>query len=334
MNDAEQAAADGLANNAFIEIGLPVALAIIMIGVGLTLRLRDFHNVVYYPKALVLGSIAQIILMPCVALGMAYALDLSEHVAVGLVIVAACPGGATSNVFAFLAKGNLALSILMTALASLITIMTIPVFTNYALEMFTDRVLEDPLRLPFLDSVVTLGAIILIPVSIGMFIRSRSTELAGKLEGAVSAFGMIVLIFLIILITYSNRHDLVNLLVAAGPPVIALNLVGASIGLACGWIARAGFRDGLTLGIELGIKNATIGMMVPLSLLNSPQMAMAPSIYGLLMYVTAIVMIVVGRRHAHLNPLPDPDEIPAHIPDDPGFPDDHPEARTKDAEND
>lgn len=326
MEGAEATAADGLANNPFVEIGLPVSLAIIMIGVGLTLRPRDFHNVVYYPKALLLGSIAQILLMPCIALGLAYTLDLSEHIAVGLVIVAACPGGATSNVFAFLAKGNLALSILMTALASLITILTLPVFTNYALAMFTDKVLEDPIRLPFFDSVITLSAIILIPVSIGMFIRSRSTELAGKLEGAVSAFGMVVLILLIGLITYSNRNDLVNLLVAAGPPVILLNLMGASIGFACGWIARAGFRDGLTLGIEMGIKNATIGMMVPLSLLNSPQMAMAPSIYGLLMYITAIAMIVAGRRHAHLNPIPESDEIPAHIPDDPGFPDDHPQS--------
>ncbi|PCJ62170.1 MAG: hypothetical protein COA73_06890, partial [Candidatus Hydrogenedentota bacterium] len=120
-----------------------------------------------------------------------------------------------------------------------------------------------------------------------------------------------------------NRHDLVDLLVNAGPPVIILNLIGASIGLACGWVARAGFRDSLTLGIEIGIKNATIGMMVPLTLLNSPQMAMVPSIYGLLMYVTAIIMIIVGRRHAHLNPIPEVNEIPSHIPDDPGFPDDH-----------
>jgi bile acid:Na+ symporter, BASS family len=328
MDDANEAAVDGLANNPFIEIGLPVSLFIIMIGVGLTLRPRDFHNVVYYPKALVLGSIAQILLMPCVAFALAYAFGLSEHIAVGLVIIAACPGGATSNVFAFLAKGNLALSILMTALASLITILTIPVFTNFALGLFADQALEEPIRLPVVDSVVTLSVIILVPVSIGMFVRSRSAAIAGRLEGAVSAFGLFVLLLLIGLITYSNRHDLADLLVNAGPPVIALNLLGAAVGFACGWIARAGFRDGLTLGIEMGIKNATIGMMVPLTLLDSPQMAMAPSIYGLLMYVTAIAMIVVGRRHAHLNPIPEADEIPLHIPDDPGFPDDHPEAQS------
>jgi BASS family bile acid:Na+ symporter len=326
MDDANEPVIDGLANNPFIEIGLPVSLFIIMIGVGLTLRPRDFHNVVYYPKALVLGSIAQIILMPCVAFALAYGFGLSEHIAVGLVIIAACPGGATSNVFAFLAKGNLALSILMTAIASLITILTIPAFTNYALAMFADQALEEPIRLPVIDSVVTLSMIILVPVSIGMFIRSRSAAIAGKLEGIVSAFGMVILVLLIVLITYSNRHDLANLLVNAGPPVFALNVLGAGIGLACGWIARANLRDGLTLGIEMGIKNATIGMMVPLTLLDSPQMAMAPSIYGLLMYVTAIAMIFVGRRHAHLNPIPDAKEIPSHIPDDPGFPDDRPES--------
>jgi BASS family bile acid:Na+ symporter len=330
MDETNEDIAGGLADNAFVEVGLPVSLAIIMVGVGLTLRMRDFHNVVYYPKALVFGSIAQIILMPCIALALALALGLSEHIAVGLVIIAACPGGATSNVFAYLAKGNLALSILMTALASLVTIMTIPVFTNIALDWFTDQSLEEPLRLSFVDSVVTLCAIILVPVMIGMFIRSRSAKLAGKLEGAVGAFGMIILVLLIILITYSNRNNLVELLVSAGPPVIVLNLLGAGLGFACGWIARAGFKDGLTLGIEMGIKNATIGMMIPLSLLHSPESAMAPSIYGLLMYGTAIGMIIIGRRHAHVNALPDADEIPSHIPDDPGFPDDHPEYKRED----
>lgn len=326
MGDANEAAADGLANNPFVELGLPISLAIIMIGVGLTLKPTDFRNVVYYPKALILGSVAQILLMPCIAFGLAYALGLPEHIAVGLVIIAACPGGATSNVFAFLAKGNLALSILMTALASMITILSIPFFTNYALTLFTDQTLEEPLRLSFVESVVTLSAIILVPVSIGMFVRSRNAKIAGKLEGAVSAFGLFILILLIGLITYSNRNDLANLLVNAGPPVIILNLAGAFIGIVCGWITRVGFRDGLTLGIELGIKNATIGMMVPLSLLNSSQMAMAPSIYGLLMYITAIAMIIMGRRHAHLNPIPKAEEIPAHIPDDPDFPGDHPES--------
>lgn len=333
MNETNEELSAGLANNIFVEVGLPVSLAIIMVGVGLTLRMRDFHNVVYYPKPLLFGSIVQIVLMPGIAFALAFALGLSEHIAVGLVIIAACPGGATSNVFAYLAKGNLALSILMTVIASLLTIMTIPVFTNLALGWFSDQTLEEPLRLSFIDSVVTLCAIILVPVMVGMFIRSRNVSLAGKLEGAVGAFGMLILVLLIILITYSNRNNLVELLVAAGPPVILLNLLGAGLGFACGYIARAGFRDGLTLGIEMGIKNATIGMMVPLSLLDSPETAMAPTIYGLLMYATAIAMIVIGRRHAHVTALPHADEIPAHIPDDPGFPDDHPEAR-KEAKRD
>src|SRR5690606_929347 len=116
-----------------IQIGLPISLAIIMAGVGLTLRPRDFHNTIYYPRALILGSIGQLVLLPALAFGLAFLFRLPPMLAVGLVVIAACPGGTTSNVFAFLAKGNLALSILMTALASLITVITIPLYTNFAL---------------------------------------------------------------------------------------------------------------------------------------------------------------------------------------------------------
>lgn len=321
----ETSLAGVLEQNAAIQIGLPISLAIIMIGVGLTLRPKDFHNVVYYPKTLIFGGIAQILLMPAIAFLLAYLLKLPPAIAVGLVVIAACPGGTTSNVFAFLAKGNLALSILLTAGASMITVFTIPVFTNFALSLFTEQSMEAPLRLPVTQTVVMLLAIIFIPVMIGMGLRAKSASLATRMEGIVSLFGLLVLIALIVVIVYQTRNHLGQLLVQAGPPVLALNLAGIALGFAVAKLAGSDHRDGLTVAIELGIKNSTIGMMVTLTLLKSAEIAMPATIYGLLMYGSATLMIVHGRHYAGKSAMPT--DIPLHVPEDVGFPDDHPEAR-------
>jgi len=254
-------------------------------------------------------------------------LRLLPAIAVGLVVIASCPGGTTSNIFAFLAKGNLALSILMTAVASMITVFTIPLFTNIALNLFTEEVLEAPMRLPVTQTVALLVMIIFIPVMIGMAVRAKSVHLAGKLEGAVGAFGMLVLVSLIIMIVWRTRHHLVDLLIQAGPAVIALNLVGIAIGFLAAKLAGQDHRDGLTLAIELGIKNSTIGLMVTLTLLESAEIAMPAAIYGLLMYLSAAALVFHGRRYAHARPLTAPGEIPMHVPDDINFPDDHPEEK-------
>jgi len=121
-----------------IQIGLPVSLFIIMLGMGLTLTPRDFRNVVVYPRATIIGAIAQILLLPVLAFAIAWLLALPGPLAVGLVIIAACPGGTTSNLFTLLARGNVALSIVLTVLASFVTILTLPLFTNVAMQLHMD----------------------------------------------------------------------------------------------------------------------------------------------------------------------------------------------------
>ena len=119
-----------------VEIGLPAALFLIMVGMGLTLTPKDFREVLIAPRATVYGLVAQIVLLPLVGVGLAMTLDLSPALAVGLVIIAACPGGTTSNLFAFLGRGDVALSIVLTVAASLVTVVTLPMFTSWALGHF------------------------------------------------------------------------------------------------------------------------------------------------------------------------------------------------------
>jgi len=323
--DAENTLATALLGNPSIQIGLPISLFVIMTGVGLTLRLRDFRNVVHYPRLLVLGTLVQVLLLPLLAMALAMLFQAPAAVAVGLVIIAACPGGTTSNVFAYLARGNLALSILMTALASMITVLTLPFYTSWAIELFKQEALEQPLRLPVMQTIIMLLVVVFLPVMLGMALRAWKRQLAGKLEGAVSAFGLGVLFMLVVIIVYQTRDHLGELIVQAGPSVLALNVLGIASGFLLARLAGAAFADGLTLAMELGIKNSTIGLTVALTLLGSADIAMPAALYGMLMFFSAAALAMFGRRHARLSLSPSPGEIPPHIPDDVGFPDDRAE---------
>jgi BASS family bile acid:Na+ symporter len=278
-----------------IAIGLPIALFIIMIGMGLTLTLADFRREAEVPRGVVIGTLLQLLLMPLLGLLLMGWPGVSPAIAVGLVIVAACPGGTTSNLITFMARGNVALSIVLTVIASLATIATLPFWVNLALER-VNAASDVPLRLPFLQTVIMLSVLILIPVAIGMAVRSRSAALAARAEKAVSLFGALVLLLLIIAIAWTNRDRLGDLLAQAGPACAVLNLAGIGAGLLVSRLARLGWRDALTISVELGIKNSTIGLLVAMSMLDNIEMGVPSAVYGLMMYAFGFVLVSVGRR--------------------------------------
>jgi bile acid:Na+ symporter, BASS family len=278
-----------------IAVGLPIALFIIMIGMGLTLTLADFRRETQAPRGVIVGSALQLALMPVIGLLLMGWPDVSAAIAVGLVIVAACPGGTTSNLIAFMARGNVALSIVLTVVASLATIATLPFWVNLALER-VNAAGDAPLQLPFLQTVVMLTVLILIPVGIGMMIRARRADLAARAEKAVSLFGALVLLLLILGISWTNRDRLGDLLMQSGPACAVLNLAGISTGLLFSRLAGLGWRDSLTISVELGIKNSTIGLLVAMSMLDNTEMAVPSAVYGLMMYAFGFALISVGRR--------------------------------------
>ena len=291
--------------NVLIELGLPVSLMIIMAGMGLTLTPSDFRRVVVYPRAMIVGSIAQIVLIPALAFALVELLNLSPAIGVGLVVIAACPGGTTSNVFTFLARANLALSIVLTVLASLITIFTIPIFTNAALELYADSSVNAAVQLPVAQTVVTLFGIIVVPVIVGMVIRAKRPAFAKRSEKWVSQFGVAVLAVLILVIVFQTRDQILSLLAQAGPSAVALNVAGIGLGLLCGKLFRLQFDETLTIAIEVGIKNGTIGLLVTMTLLKSAEMAIPSAVYGVLMFAFGGLLVVYGRRRTQSNPAPE-----------------------------
>lgn len=277
-----------------ISIGLPLSLFIIMIGIGMTLTLRDFHQVTVNPRGMIVGTVAQIVLMPLLAMTLAWMLGLAPAIAVGLVIIAACPGGTTSNLFVLLARGNVALSILLTVTASLITIVTLPFFTNYALHQHYGSGAE--ISLPVGKTVVMLVGVVLLPVALGMAVRTRSPALAIRAEKLVSLFGGLVLAALILGLLYGIRDRIGELAAQAGLAALLLNVGGIVVGVISSRIAGLSQRESLAVAMELGIKNGTIALMVTLTLLESSEMSIPAAVYGVLMFPIGFLLVSYGRK--------------------------------------
>ncbi|PAV25189.1 bile acid:sodium symporter [Tamilnaduibacter salinus] len=289
-----------------IDIGLPISLFIIMVGIGMTLTVRDFRQLAIYPRGIIVGSIAQIVGMPLLAVLIIALMGPTPAIAVGLVIIAACPGGTTSNLFVMLSKGNVALSIVLTVIASLVTILSLPLFTNMALQHYMDE--SASIALPVGRTIAMLVVLVLIPVTLGMIFRSFKAEAAQKAEGVVSIFGGVVLAAIVVGLVVSQWDRLFSLLGSAGPSTAFLNLGGIAMGLAVSRFSGLSPRESLAVAVELGIKNGTIGLMVTLTLLKSSEMSIPSAIYGVLMFLFGFVLVIIGRRILpDTTPRPTPD---------------------------
>lgn len=282
-----------MGQSVFIDIGLPVSLFIIMIGMGLGLTVSDFVKEAHHPRAAIAGSVGQLLILPALGFLLAWGFGLSPALAVGLVILAACPGGATSNVITYLAKGNVALSIVVTAVASIATIMTLPLLVNQALSWQLGR--SANVAMPVVDTIAMLVIIVLLPTGIGMLIRAKAPNLALRSEKMFNGFGAVVLLSLIVIISYGLRDQLVGLLIQAGPACLLLNTLGIGAGIGIARLAGVAKEDQLAIAVELGIKNSTIGILVATTILHSQEMAIPSMVYGLTMYLFGAGLVAYGR---------------------------------------
>lgn len=285
--------------NTYITIGLPVSLFIIMIGMGLSLTVEDFRRIKEQPKGVIVGTVLQLVGVPMLGFAIG-GLFGGGVMAAGLVLSAVMPGGTTSNVLTYMAKANLALSITLTVIASLLTVLTIPFYMSYALPMFVGANTE--LQLPFLQTLITMMVIVIIPVCIGMFIRAKKPELSKKFEPAINKFAVFVLVAIIVLIGVSESENMPAWFAQAWMPVVALNLAAIALGLLGGKISGLNAQDSLTVSIEMCVKNSTLGLTIALSLLGNAEIAVPVVVYGLLMYATVAVLCWYGRRIAASSP--------------------------------
>lgn len=282
-------------DNPVIAIGLPVALAAIMVGIGLSLTLADFRAQARTPRATIIGTLGQVLLVPAIGIAVALLMDLPPIMAMGLVLVAACPGGSTSNLVTYLARGNVALSIILTVVASLVVIVTLPGWLDVAGRLLPDAAGLD-VTVPLGQTFGLLVGVILVPVAVGMVIRAKAPALAATLERGMSALGALVLILAIAAVAVDLGGEIVDMVVATGPAVLVFNLAVILVGGALAWIARIDRASQLALAVEYGIKNSTLGLVIALTVVGDEEFAVPAAVYSIVMYLTAVAVIAIGRR--------------------------------------
>jgi BASS family bile acid:Na+ symporter len=275
---------------------LPFSLAVIMFGMGLSLRVEDFKRILIFPKAVGIGLLNQLVILPILAFGIVKAFSLPPELAVGLMILAVCPGGATSNLITHLAKGDAALSITLTACSSVITVFTIPFLVNFSIAYFIPG--GEAKQLEVVGTVVSVLFITLIPVALGMITLAKAPRLAEKWD---QPFRKISIVFFVVIVgaaILKERENLVQYFVEAGPAALALNLSTLALSFAMAKWTGLPFRQGLTIAIESGIQNGTLGITIAATLLVNSVMSIPSAIYSLLMFGTAALVILWGNKVA------------------------------------
>ena len=276
---------------------LPAALGIIMLGLGLSLSLADFARVAKFPKPVLIGLACQLLLLPLACFFLAKAFGLAPALAVGLMLLAASPGGTTANLYSHLAHGDVALNITLTAVNSVIAILTMPLIVNLSLAYFMSADQAIPLQFA---KVVQVFAIVLGPVAIGMWLRSRFPGFAERMQKPVKIVSALFLLLIILLAVAKDWRTFVDYAPAVGGAALAFNLLSMAVGYCVPRLLKLNLRQAIAIAMEIGIHNGTLAIALALSpaLLNNPTMAIPAAIYSLIMFVTAALFgLWVNRMH-------------------------------------
>lgn len=273
---------------------LAISLIIIMLGMGLSLAKEDFTRILKSPKAILVGLLNQIILLPIVAFAITGMFPTNPEIAIGVMILAACPGGPTSNLIAHLAKGDTALSVSLTAISSILTIITIPFIVNFALTEFLTE--GNIIQLPISKTIAQTFVIVIIPVAIGMLIKSKNNAFAERMEKPVRTASGVVLALVIVGILIKEKANIIPYFQQAGIITLVLNLATMLIGYQTSKMFKLKTKQAISISIESGIQNGTMAIMIATVLLGNTAFAIAPAIYSFIMFFTGGVVIALGMR--------------------------------------
>jgi BASS family bile acid:Na+ symporter len=280
--------------DAITTVFLPIALGVVMLGLGLSLRVDDFRRIIMYPRAAAVGLVSQMLVLPVVCLGIAHAFALPPQLAVGLMLLAASPGGATANLFSHLAKGDVALNITLTAVNSVLSVITLPLLVSFSMTHFLGADHAIPLQL---SKVLSVVAVVLIPVAIGMVVRSRWPDLADRFDRPVRLVSAVFLVLVIAAAVFKERAHVVLYLQQVGLAALAFNLASLAVGYFVPRLLRVERRQAIAIGMEIGIHNGTLAITVALNVLGNPTMSIPPAVYSLIMFFTAAAFgLLVARR--------------------------------------
>jgi BASS family bile acid:Na+ symporter len=285
-----------MVSSQLLSVFLPVALAIIMLGLGLSLTLADFRRVLTYPKAVGVALICQMLILPLVCVAVAHVFGLTPALAVGMMLLAASPGGTSANLYSHLAHGDVALNVTLTAINSILAVVMMPLVVNLSLIHFFGEGKVLPLQF---DKVVQLFLIVLGPVAVGMWIRSRFPAFAARTQKPVKIASAIFLFAVVALVMVTQPKALATGAATVGLAALTFNLLSLAVGYYVPLVVRLNQRQATAIGMEIGLHNGTLAIAIAMSptLLNTPEMAVPAAIYGLIAFITAALFgVLVSKR--------------------------------------
>jgi bile acid:Na+ symporter, BASS family len=277
-----------------VDILINAVLAIIMLGVGLSLTVRDFRNILLYPKALIIGLSTQIVIIPLIAFAIASIFDVSPEQKVGIVLVSTCASGASSNLITHLVRGNVALAISMTTVNSFLTLVTLPFIVNIALNHYLH--FNTSIDLPYFETILQIFMVTIAPAALGVIIRRINLRFAEIMERPLKII-LPVLLFCVFSIKFLagedqggtgiTRHELFVLL----PPMLILNFLAMFSGYFVAKLAKLNFRNQFTISIEVGLHNTALALVVAGTIIHNAEMEKPALVYALFTIFTAILFI-------------------------------------------
>ncbi|SEI88558.1 bile acid:Na+ symporter, BASS family [Allopseudospirillum japonicum] len=286
-----------MASGWVLSIFLPSALFFIMLGMGLSLHLIDFQRAFTQPKPLILGLIAQFLFIPLLAWVVVTSFALPPLFAAGLMILSFAPSGATSNMLTFLSRGEVAVSISLTAISSLLIPFTMPFLAQWALNYWLGD--STQIQLPLAKTWLQLVIITLVPVSLGLWLRHRYPQQAQKYVSYLKPASIIFLLIVISTIVQQNWATLPQALASIAPAVLTLNIAALAAGWLWAYAWRLSYPLRTTLALEVGVQNGGTALVITLGILQNTQMSIAPVVYGILMLVPSLALgIWLGQRKA------------------------------------
>ena len=275
---------------------LPISLAIIMFGMGLSLVVDDFSRLFIYPKAVLIGLCNQLVFLPLIGFSIILLFNLNSAMAIGIMILSVCPGGPTSNLITQVAKGNIGLSVTLTALASLITVFTIPIILSKAISYFSGSA-DVIIELPVIQTMLQILIITVIPVSIGMVIRKKNEGFALRMERPMRIASTVLFVIIFLLVMIANKENIIQAMKEVGLATLLLNLSTMGLGYITAKFFGITGKSQISITIESGIQNGTLAFVIATTILNNIEMGLPTGAYSIWMFITGgILMWRLGSK--------------------------------------
>jgi len=290
-------------NLTFIDFLVSGVLATIMFGIGLSISVEDLKEIVKSPRAFAVGLFSQMIILPVLAFFLTFFTNLSPAIKVGFIILAASPGGTTSGFITVLFRGNVALSVALTTINSILTLITIPLVVNLALGIYFGK--HSPFELPFIESFLQIFFVTLLPASTGVFIRYKWDGIAEKIQKPIRTIMIVLFAGVYSFIFFAGEpsggsgisfHEVMQIL----PYALAVNITALITGIAAGRLGRTGIKSSFTISIEVAVHNTTLALLVAGTLIQQNDMIKPALVYAMFSFWTAILFGLIVKKNQKL----------------------------------